>query len=455
MKKHSEIVDRYFRERLERFEQQPSQAVWNQITTKLGHNRKKRAVLVIFRIAASMALLLSLSIGYYFMDRKINRETSPVSSNLQHNNATNEKPVLPKQTAENKTALPVVKNTGSAYRPIPEIKATENLKPSYEKLAAITHSEYQGLIPVTRSGYLLARSVSPGPDDSPDVALTTNPEYGPPEITDPPKAGRWVLGSEVAPLYSYRTISSDNLDPEIINTLNKSESGLLAFAGGLNVSFSPGRRLSVQSGVYYSRYGQEKNKVESYQFNNTEYSGSKSSSGRYLNIANSTGVIYSTQPENGSFDQVVSNSTEIAGGNFYFANLDGPGFTSYTGAEESDINIVQYFDYLEIPLSLKYKIIDRKLDFSVSGGMVTNFLVGNMVKMEQNGEKRRFGKTSGISQINYLGSVGLGLEFPLMTGVAFTFEPRFRYYINPIDKSSQINVHPYSFGIFAGVHYIF
>jgi hypothetical protein len=123
--------------------------------------------------------------------------------------------------------------------------------------------------------------------------------------------------------------------------------------------------------------------------------------------------------------------------------------------QETDISVEQLFDYLEIPLTVKYKIIDRKLDFSFSGGLVTNFLVGNVVKLEQNGETIRFGKTDEINQINYLGTIGLGFEYPLVSGFAISLEPRLRYYLNPIDKSPNINVHPYSFGFFAGISYHF
>ncbi|MBN1159286.1 MAG: hypothetical protein JXA61_07880 [Bacteroidales bacterium] len=43
---------------------------------------------------------------------------------------------------------------------------------------------------------------------------------------------------------------------------------------------------------------------------------------------------------------------------------------------------------------------------------------------------------------------GLGFEYPLFGLLTWNLEPRFQYYLNPIDKSPQIDVHPYSFGIF-------
>lgn len=483
MKKHSEQIDRYFKERFEQFEQQPEEAVWKHIAAKLGHNRKRRTAILIFRIAAGMALIISLGVGFFLINRKGHQIVSPALSDLHSNISITDSLVVPERTSEQKPAVIMENNTGKSDRLLPvrrifpdrhtktEDIEENNLKnmalwksnrfreaqsAEHMNFAEIIHPAHRGLIPSARSADRFVRSYASAPDNSSSQALTeTMTESGPVAVPDKPKHDRWVLGSEVAPLYSYRTITSDQIEPEMLSTLNKSEKGLIAMAGGLRVAFLPNRRLSIQSGVYYSRYGQEKNKVETYHFNNTENSDQLNSDGSYLAIVNSTGTIYNTQPENRSFDQVAFGSYNKSNENFYLPGIDGSSYTAVTSSQESNVNILQYFDYLEIPLTLKYKIIDRKLDFSLSGGLVTNFLVGNVVKMEQDGEKSRFGKTNGISQINYLSSFGLGLEYPLMKGVAFSLEPRFRYYINPIDRTSQINIHPYSFGIFAGLNYIF
>jgi len=483
MEKHSKKIDRYFKERLEQFEQQPLEEVWKHIASKLGHGYKKRTAVLIFRIAAGMALIISLGIGFYLINRNGNQNVSPTLSDFQGNDALADTQVIPQRADEQESAFLTENSTGKSDRLSPvrkaysdrhvsrediaedhQINATlrsnnplrEAQNPEYKNFTEIIHPKHKGLIPNTRSSDRFGRSYSHTPGNSSNEALVEIiPESESPVTIDGPKHDRWILGSEIAPLYSYRTISSDYLGSEMLNTLNESESGLIAMAGGLRVAFSPGRRLSIQSGVYYSRYGQEKNNVEAYYFNNTENSSHLASSGSYLAIVNSTGTIYSTQPENRSFDQMVYSNFDKSNENFYFPGMDGSDYSSVTSTQENGINIMQYFDYLEIPLTLKYKIIDRRLDFSLSGGLVTNFLVGNVVKMEQDGERSRFGKTNGISQINYLSSFGIGLEYPLMKGVAFSLEPRFRYYINPIDKTSQINIHPYSFGIFAGVSYIF
>jgi hypothetical protein len=257
-----------------------------------------------------------------------------------------------------------------------------------------------------------------------------------------------MLGSEIAPLYSYRKIESDYLAKSAIQDMNNSEQGLIAFAGGLRVGYSAGRRLSVQSGLYYSRYGQEKNNGEAVSMDQIAYLDRPNVT--YLSIPNSTGTIQAGSDNSSRYENVIA--TPAGNKDYFYSNNGFPAIsTDKIQITEGGITAIQYFDYLELPVTVKYKIIDRKLSFSFLGGLITNFLVNNGVQLKQNGNTESFGTTRDINKVNYQGSVGLGLDYPVKERMAISLEPRFRYYLNPIDQ--RFNVHPYSFGIFAGFSY--
>ena len=174
---------------------------------------------------------------------------------------------------------------------------------------------------------------------------------------------KWILGSEVAPLYSHRSIASDYERSSVISDLNESESGLFAYAGGIRVAFSASKRLSVQSGVYYSRYGQELNKVEAYTSKNLITNISENRS-KVLAVTNSTGVISGEFIDNSGYEVVIAAesgaSTEIRD---LYANSYGLISTDQAGVaplEETDVKLTQYFDYFELPLLIKYKLVDRQ-----------------------------------------------------------------------------------------------
>jgi hypothetical protein len=278
-----------------------------------------------------------------------------------------------------------------------------------------------------------------------DALLADNKDEG---TGEEKKDSRWMLGSEVAPLYSYRKIESGYLDKSAVQTMNNSEQGLMAYAGGLRVGYSAGRRLSVQSGLYYSRVGQEKNNGDAVSMDQIAYVDKANVT--YLSIPNSTGTIHANDNNSNRYESVIS-TTNSNKSDFFNPNGFPVLSSGTTQITEGDITAIQYFDYLELPVTVKYKIIDRKLSFSFLGGLITNFLVNNGVQLKQNGNSESFGTTRDINKVNYQGSVGLGLDYPLMDRLYISLEPRFRYYLNPIDQ--RFNVHPYSFGLFAGISF--
>ncbi len=484
MKNNTENIDRYFKTRFEQFEQAPPEKVWESIAVQLGHNRKKGMIMLIFRIAAGMALLVSLGLGYYFISRP-GQQTGPATLATNHTDRSpadtaksrprarniNSTPASVKKAVKSDRLQPVRKiYKGPAVQEEnypgdqPSGKASEATNGRTRSqslyragdLAMIYHPEELGTMPVNLPAALNRNTVAPDRVLSAEEAraLLLSINETPIDKVDA-KLNRWMLGGEVAPLYSYRTIASDYLESSMIDNLNDAENGVIAYAGGVRVSYSANHRLSVQSGLYYSRYGQEKNNIESYSYTNSEIAGEMGAQNYFMAIPNSTGVIQSNSTENVMGSKGITGGVSADADLSYFANLNGINYGDLVPLPESEITLEQYFDYLELPLTVKYKIIDRKFDFSLSGGLITNFLVNNIVNLEHNGEKRSFGNTGNISEVNYLSSLGMGFEYPITSGLAFSIEPRFRYYLNPIDKSSQINVHPYSFGFFAGISYIF
>jgi hypothetical protein len=108
-----------------------------------------------------------------------------------------------------------------------------------------------------------------------------------------------------------------------------------------------------------------------------------------------------------------------------------------------------------VPLYIKYKVIDKKIDFKVIGGLSTNFLIGNNTYLNEDDRQSQSGKTDNINKINYSSTVGVGIEYPIVSQFVFTVEPLFKYYLNPINTNPEVNVYPYSVGILTGINYQF
>lgn len=483
METKSNNIDRYFRDRLGNYEQSPPDTVWEQILIKGNRRRKKKAIMIVFRIAAGMAVLISTGIGVYLLTRnnvpvkdttavviaedkssedksssqgeQIKQETSSIASvskqqpgsrsvsKTQANTELSEEMQVTHhpQIIEVENEITVVERNKLEVEPY---EITNDIPVDELQLAGIETT----LIPDSLSRELRIPdriNVADSAADGTAVMLALSDESI--EIPQTRKR-KWSIGSELAPLYSDGDVRADNFD-NLSQTVSQNESGILAYAGGLRVALNTGSRLSVQSGIYYSRYGRELDRIQT-------VAVSGESDYKFLAGSNSTGNIKG----------IIDTKAYYFSGNALSENIvldvndykNGIGKSNVNPIATGDaeyITLRQYFDYFELPLILKYKIIDRKLDFGFSGGLITNLLVGNAVNMINDGESKQVAETSGIKKINYLGSVGMGFEVPVGGKFSFTLEPRFRYYLNQINQTSDIVVHPFSLGFFAGINYTF
>ncbi len=255
---------------------------------------------------------------------------------------------------------------------------------------------------------------------------------------------KWLVGGQAGPQYSYRQLISEYVSQEYIDSYNESENGIVAYAGGINVAYKPVKRLSIQSGIYYSKMGQ----TASAQYTDA------------VSLDNGDALVLYGNTETNTLDSEenvpkVSVSTSMG-------TVESKLTSSTTVSEEeaSDINnkysgvdqVSQYLEFLEIPLIARYAIIDRKFDFHLLGGVSTNFLVASPVYLE---DGSYFKETSNLNTINYSSTMGLGFGYSFSDDLVFSLEPQFKYYLNQVNKSSSTEYHPYSFGIYTGVTYAF
>jgi hypothetical protein len=445
-------IDRIFRERLRNFDAEPPVEVWDNINEKLSLGRRKKTILWITRVAAGMAILAALSLTYYIGRKSVkegqlsgNKEIKTEEKLPEENTGTLPGEELNNQKIEDKIQ--------TAYT---DLSHAEGNNASMEYARDYSFR----LLPPSVSGkriYQLNYNY-PGPESmasslessgKPAGNSTAGEKNLPEELyalnipeEEPAREGRWAVGTEISPLYSYRSLDAQNEAMSLTNDLNKSESGTLAYSGGVNVNYSPLRRLSLQSGIYYSRYGV--NVDNAYVFEDA--TGAAISNTKYYSINSSSGVI--DIANNPSVDY-VTNRGDHKNHSTGSSNLDQYSMEITSG------EVTQNFEYIEVPLILKYRLIDRKIGFNLLGGLSTNLLVGSNTYYHADGNREKIGETTDIKPFNYSSIVGLGLDYSISKHLKINLEPSFRYYLNSINESSVIRSYPYSIGIFTGLRYNF
>ena len=144
--------------------------------------------------------------------------------------------------------------------------------------------------------------------------------------------------------------------------------------------------------------------------------------------------------------------TEILTASAYTKDVFDPNKASLQPVNSS---LNQNFSYLEFPVILRYKIVDKTIGINLIGGLSYNLLVHNSVYTTLDGKIYPVGDTKGLNPLNLSSSLGMGMEYNISGKLSLNLEPTFRYYLNPFSVTTGSFIHPYSFGIFSGVSYKF
>lgn len=258
---------------------------------------------------------------------------------------------------------------------------------------------------------------------------------------------RWGFGGNFSPLYSFRYTNPNS--SKDLSYFHDKESASFGFTGGMSAMYRAKGRLSIQTGIQFSRTGVSVNELMFYKNIQT---GSLVTTGIPKND-----VPYQFET---SIGQVTSGDNphyladyELPNGDLYTGNLSAlPEFEKY---EAFDASITQNFEFFEIPLLVRYKIIDRKFGMNVLSGIGTSLLVDNNVFMYYQDQKIPLGQTEDLSFLNFAGTLGLGFEYSFNPKLSLNIEPTFKYFLNSFNKDAELDAHPYFFGVYSGLNIYF
>ena len=153
---------------------------------------------------------------------------------------------------------------------------------------------------------------------------------------------------------------------------------------------------------------------------------------------------------------VTSNMKSAAESNYssYF-NGESNNYQLASNASSASKRLVERIDYLEIPVMLRYKVVDRKLNFYLLGGMSTNVLIDNNVFADTGSDLIKEGTLLMARPINYSSTFGVGFSYRVSGNLLIDIEPSFKYFLQSYTTGSQIDSNPYAFGMYTGIVYRF
>jgi hypothetical protein len=479
MKKENLNMDKTFRDKLEGFSVEPPPHMWDNIQGQLAAQRKNRRLVFVRWIAAAAVVILAFLAGWYFNEKSEQvvpvrvenqvstpGETVPQPENngtkqLQknqnslnkqdiRNNESNEpgKPALSAASSTSiETTVQVAETLDLGAKPSENNQQENTSNIPYEKFTMSMLNRRVASIKVEQSQPLLKKQQETTVDqlsETEKVLITENAKrYSEPEE----KSENWKMGLSVSPGYASQV--TGHTDNYAQNMTYSGTEGNRNVSGGFSVQYKTGKKWSVESGIYYAQNGQRSSNAPEANYYNSVSGPSFDSEKSYFNTAvnmvngqmamNSTaGVIEFSGTPRGT-EVATSIEDSYAGSN-----------TLLTSSE-----FLQVFDFIEIPLYVRYNVIDAKIGVQVLGGINAGIVAGNNVLMENRMGTQNVGKTQDISTLNISGTIGFGLNYGLSRHISLAIEPRLNYYLNSINKNPDVVFRPYRIGVYTGLYYQF
>ena len=240
------------------------------------------------------------------------------------------------------------------------------------------------------------------------------------------KRSKWAISTNASPVYFNSLAQGSSIDQQFdSNSKNYATTLSLGIAG----SYAINNKLSLKTGV---------NNINiSYNTNDVLFDA------RMNNVENNIPTI-SRNPEasNMVFSSKVGNVETLSG------DVENVIIENNVGALQQNIS------YIEVPLELSYKLLDKKFGIEVIGGMSTLFLNQNNISLVANGIEMEVGRANNLNNIHFSSNVGLGFKYNFWKSFNANFQPMFKYQINTFSENSG-NFKPYFIGLYTGVSFSF
>ena len=238
---------------------------------------------------------------------------------------------------------------------------------------------------------------------------------------------RWDVSPNVAPVYYSSLNGGSSIDPMFSDNSKSSDVNI---SYGVQVAYNITDRLSIRSGVNNVNLGYATSGLDigtgpvAYGLRTVNYNGNDN-----VIIATDRGGLQMNSPGDG-FGTITTKST---GGN---------------------AQIIQDISYYEVPLELKYAVVNNRFGINMIGGLSTLFLGNNEVSVEDGDFRSVLGEANNLNSVSFTTNVGVGFGYKISKRLKFNIEPMFKYQLNPYNDSS-VSFKPYYLGLYSGLSFKF
>jgi len=467
-------TDKIIREKLEDFSVLPPAHIWDDVQARLTAQKRKRRMAFVGWISAAAVILLAFVGGWYFNETQnegkvvaVQNENIIKNSKKTEttNNSTPEKAAL----AESKTIRTEKQETGKINEVTERNKnisasVTGSKKTNPVVLennfgrAIIAMNEMESVEAIVyfieKENKLAEKSISVSKSNSFELTesernlIAMNVQNA--KETKEKDDKSWKMGMNISP--GYASHSASHSEGYSQNMTYSGNDGNANLSGGLSVQYKTNKRWSIESGAYYARNGQKSEpSFNLFAVNERmDYAAAVPSGDAYF--SNTVNVSNGTMEMNGTAGVIALSETPKGAEIASELDVSNP-LTSSSLVSSGEFS--QVFEFVEVPLLVRYRVVDRKLGVDIIGGVNAGIVVGNDAYIDNEYGLQNVGTTEDISPLNISGTLGVGVNYSLSKHFSLAFEPRLNYYLNSINSNPDVDFRPYRIGFFTGVYYEF
>lgn len=236
---------------------------------------------------------------------------------------------------------------------------------------------------------------------------------------------KWTVNANVAPVYYNSFGKGSHIHDQFIEN---EKNGEINTSYGINVGYVLNKKLKVRSGI-----------------NKLNLSYDTADVIVFENVSNTT----SSTPLR-SIDFIPTNGETISV--LSASNLSVQQVAFFNSRLNAALS--QRLSYIEVPLELEYKIINKRVGINLIAGLSTLILDGNDVVTELEGRKTKIGEANNINNVSFTTNFGFGIDYKFSDTFKFNIEPTFKYQVNAYNETFG-NFNPYIIGVYTGFSYKF
>lgn len=233
------------------------------------------------------------------------------------------------------------------------------------------------------------------------------------------KINRWQVTPNLAPVYFGSFANGSPLD-DMLNSNTKTYNTNLSY--GIGVNYSVSKKVKIRTGINILNVDYDTQGIVFYQDVNAKTMKNIDPTLQGSMIQIKPLAYVDTQ-----LDRVVS--------------------------ERFDGVLNQKMGFIEMPVEMSYKVLDKKFGVELIGGFSTLYLNNNEVFLRTDGLNMKIGEANNLNTIHFSSNFGVGLNYKLFKNFDARIEPSFKYQINTFSSTTEFK--PYIFGVYSGVSYRF